>query len=290
MYRTRRSKRGLILSLLSLVALVGTVTLSLSLPRHPSQAHAAGAVAASHGQPFHLVGPKQHYLALGDSLAFGFQPNRDFTHGYVADLFHILQNEGTKDVTNYGCPAETSTTFINGGCPFAPAGFVQLTAALAFLRANTGKVSPVTLDIGADDLLPDFNPSTCTVRPSFGADLTTLDNNLRQTILPELHKALMVKDHLRGDLVMMNYYDPFQNICPNSVPMVQTINQHLANDVRGFGIIVDVFSAFGGAAVPNPKICTYTWICSPPPGPDIHPTDQGYSVIADTLAAAIPTD
>src|SRR2546425_10145900 len=87
-----------------------------------------------------------------------------------------------------------------------------------------------------------------------------------------------------------NYYDPFQNICPNSVPMVQTINQHLANDVRGFGIIVDVFSAFGGAAVPNPKICTYTWICSPPPGPDIHPTDQGYSVIADTLAAAIPTD
>src|SRR6266849_8050565 len=42
MYHTRRSKRSLILSLLSLVALVGAVTLSVSLQRHPSQVHATG--------------------------------------------------------------------------------------------------------------------------------------------------------------------------------------------------------------------------------------------------------
>ena len=43
MHHTQRSKRSLILSLLSLVALVGAVALSISLQGHPSQAHAAGA-------------------------------------------------------------------------------------------------------------------------------------------------------------------------------------------------------------------------------------------------------
>src|SRR6266851_4740857 len=41
MHHTQRSKRSFILSLLSLVALVGAVTLSFSLQGHPSQAHAA---------------------------------------------------------------------------------------------------------------------------------------------------------------------------------------------------------------------------------------------------------
>jgi hypothetical protein len=43
MHRARHSKRSLILSLLSLVALVGALTLSISLQQHPSLAHAAGA-------------------------------------------------------------------------------------------------------------------------------------------------------------------------------------------------------------------------------------------------------
>ena len=80
---------------------------------------------------------------------------------------------------------------------------------------------------------------------------------------------------------MMNYYDPFQNICPNTVPFVEEENQHLANDVSGFGSIVDVFDAFGGTKVPNPHICKYTWICSS--FHDIHPMDKGYEVIADTF-------
>ena len=41
---------------------------------------APAALATSHGSGLSPVGPKQHYLALGDSLAFGFQPNKDFTH------------------------------------------------------------------------------------------------------------------------------------------------------------------------------------------------------------------
>ncbi len=240
--------------------------------------------AASHSRRPALVGPKQHYLGLGDSLAFGFQPNNDFSHGYVVDFFEQnLRKDGVKDFLDLGCPGETSATFINGGCPFAKNSPPQLTSALAYLGAHAGTVSPVTLDIGANDVLRDIDPTTCKIDEiNFAADLKNLDINLTQVILPQLKAALTMNGRLTGDLVMMNYYDPYQNICPKTVPFIQILNQDLANDVSGSGSIVDVFDAFGGAKVSNPHICKYTWMCSST-HPDIHPTDKGYELIADTF-------
>ena len=255
-------------------------------------AFAPAALAASSAQPNWPTGLKQHYLALGDSLAFGFQPNGDFTNGYVDDLFQIIQSEGVIDKTNLGCPRESSSTFINGGCPGAPPPpYTQLGAAVAFLQANADKVSPITLDIGANDVLPDLASSTCTVnKTKFDTDLATLNTNLTGTILPGLKAALTINGRVTGDLVLMNYYDPFQNNCPNTVHFTQRLNSALAADAKAFGFfIVNVFGAFGGPGVPNPNLCTYTWMCTPPPlGPDIHPMDLGYSVIANTFAAALP--
>jgi lysophospholipase L1-like esterase len=259
------------------------------------------ALAATHAesQSSNLVGTKQYYLALGDSLAFGFQPNGDYTHGYVDDLFQTLQQEGVKTAINMGCPGETSSSFIQGGCSSSiPPHFQytgpQLTAAVNFLKANPGKVSLITLDIGANDVLRDttITPSGCTLNQSqFEADLATLDANLTGTILPSLYKALTPKGHITSRIVLMNYYDPLQNVCPNTVPNTQTLNQHLANDVSGFGTIVDVFGAFGGTMTPNPNICAYTWFTlgcpNIPQTQDIHANDLGYSVIANTFAAAI---
>jgi lysophospholipase L1-like esterase len=254
-------------------------------------APAAFATSTSNDQPGWHGGLKQHYLALGDSLAFGYQPNGDFTHGYVNDLFKALHQEGVKDVTNYGCPGETSSTLINGGCPAPgapPPPYTQLAAAVAFLQANAGNVSPVTLDIGANDVLPDTDPATCTVNVNaFNTNLATLDANLTGTILPALLGALTVNGRITGNIVMMNYYNPYQNICPNTMPYTKIFNQHLAADVQGFGFIVNVFHAFGGAKTPNQNICAYTWICAGPPGPDIHPTNKGYRVIAQTFEEAI---
>jgi lysophospholipase L1-like esterase len=57
-------------------------------------------------------------------------------------------------------------------------------------------------------------------------------------------------------------------------------------DAGKYGAIkAKVFSSFGGAAMPNPRICSYTWMCHNPPG--IHPTDQGYAVIAQALERAV---
>jgi len=248
-------------------------------------AFAPAALAASNhnAQPDWSNGLKQHYLALGDSLAFGYQPNGDYNHGYVNDLFKELQENGVKDHLNLGCPGETSTTLINGGiCKAYPS---QLVAALAYLHANPGNVSPVTLDIGANDVLPDTDPSTCKVDVNkFNADVATLDANLTQVILPQLKEALEVNGRVTGKIVMMNYYDPLQNLCTNSVKYSQTLNRHLAADVQGFGSIVNVFHAFGGPKTPNPNICTLTWMCKVG---DIHANNKGYSVIADTFEDAI---
>lgn len=240
------------------------------------------AFAFSYSHRFGLVGPKARYLALGDSLAFGFQPDLDFSHGYADDFESNLSQHGVKHLANMGCPGETSGTFINGGCPYPylrkyPYLGPQLAAAVAYLKFYRGQVSPVTLDIGANDLLPDINTSTCAISSSFTSDLATVDANVH-TILTQLQAAMTVNGHMTGDIVMMNYYDPYQNICPNTVPDIQLINSHLAADVQGYGIIVDVFDAFGGAGVPNNNICNYTWMCSI--FNDIHATSKGYSVIA----------
>jgi len=247
----------------------------------------APAALASPRPHISLVGAGHRYLALGDSLAFGYQPDLNYDDGYADDFYANLQGHGVKALANLGCPGETSVTFLNGKCPVPflrkfPYVGSQLNAALLYLALYRGQVSPVTLDIGANDLLPDINKSTCAINTAkFASDLATLDANLTQTILPQLHNALVVNGTLTGDLVVMNYYDPYQNLCPNTVPYIQSINQHIASDVNGYGTVADVFGAFGGATTPNGNICSYTWECSI--FHDIHSTDTGYSVIASAF-------
>ncbi len=249
------------------------------------------ALAQTHLVASTVIGPKKYYLALGDSLAFSYQPNFDFSHGYADDFFSNLKTHGTTTLANLGCPGETSSTFINGGCPDAflrkyPYIGAQLSAAVSYLKSHAGQVSPVTLDIGANDLLPDVNLSSCKVNNTkFTADLATLDKNLTGTILPRLRAAMTVNGKVTGDLVLMNYYDPDQNACTNSVSYIQKINTHLASDLGGSGLIVDVFKAFGGPNTPNNNICADTWMCSV--FKDIHATRTGYGVIASTFERGV---
>jgi lysophospholipase L1-like esterase len=279
-----RAQRASVRRKFALSAFSLTLALVVSLFLTPSVVHAAHPSASS------LVGPKSYYLALGDSLAFGYQPNLDFSHSYPAQWYSSnLSKHQVKSYTNYGCNGETSATFVNGGCPYSYLLHTyysgsQLNAAVKFIQAHPGAVSPVSLDIGANDLLPDINSSTCAVSSTWATDLANLDSRLTGTILPQLTAALTVNGARTGDLVMMNYYDPYQNICPTSLSYVQTLNQHLASDAAQFGVPVsDVFTAFGGATTPNANICTDTWMCSS--SKNIHATTTGYGVIANTFGA-----
>ena len=168
------------------------------------------------------------------------------------------------------------------------------------MQANAGTVSPVTLDIGSNDVFGDINQSTCAINTAkFDADLARLATNLRRTILPGLKAALTGSTgQLTGDLALMTYYDPFQNLCPRTVPFTLRLDAVLTSAAHAFGFsIVNVFRAFGGAATPNPNLCSYTWMCTPSTDPhcvypcqDVHPTDQGYQVIAKTFAATLKLD
>jgi lysophospholipase L1-like esterase len=234
-----------------------------------------------------LSGPKKYYLALGDSLAFGYQPDLNYDDGYVNDFFVNLKARGVSSDANMGCPGETSVTFLNGKCPAPilrkyPYIGSQFNAAIHYLHHYAGQVSPVTLDIGANDVLPDISTKTCSVNISkFNADLAAVDANLTQTILPALRAALTVNGQVTGDLLLMNYYNAYQNICPSLSGYMQMLNSHLAADVGGYGSLIDVFAAFGGSSQPN--VCAYTWMCSI--FKDIHPKDKGYGVIASAFEA-----
>src|SRR5262245_26919836 len=113
--------------------------------------------------------PKAYYLALGDSVAYGYQlpkflaglPPSGFNTGYV-DVFaarlRLIRPEIT--VVNYGCPGETSSSFIGGPCIWSALGLAlhddfensQLDGAEAFLRAHPGQVSPITLTLWGGDV------------------------------------------------------------------------------------------------------------------------------------------
>lgn len=250
--------------------------------------HFFGTSARVHAS-YTYVGPKPYYLGLGDSLAFGYQPNLDWSHGYVQDYYNNLKTHGATTQENLGCNGETSNTMINGGCPYWYTNHVwyigsQLSNAVSFIKAHPGQVSPVTLDMGANDVLPDINSSTCVVSANWSTDLATLHTNLTTKILPQLTAALKNSSGTRtGDLVMMNYYDPYISQCPNSLSYVQQLNAEIAADAAQFGVpVADVYSAFGGANM-GANICNYTWMCSS--YNNIHGTSTGYQVISNAFVA-----
>ena len=246
-----------------------------------------------------VVGPGAYYLALGDSLAFGYQPNFDWYHGYSDQWFTDLQTHGVRSMVNYGCPGETSSTFIWGGCAHwylqrTPHGGSQLLAAVKFIKSHPGQVSPISLDIGANDLLGDVDVGTCSIdMNAFNSHLATLDFNLNWIILPALTSALKVGGRPTGDLVLMLYYNPYENACPNSLPFAETLNTHLQIDADNFGLrTADAFLAINsGVAAPNPNICTDTWMCA---ANDIHLTGghwnepgNGYGKVAQAFMNAV---
>ena len=253
------------------------------------------ALATSVNQPPLVVPHFQHYIALGDSLAYGFQPSTittgDHAHGYVDDVSTFLQaRKVVTDHVDLGCLSETTSSFISGGLCQYPSPFKsQLAATIGYLQqVHPGEASFATLDLGATDIITDiqFNSQThtCDVNTaSFNAHLQTMDTNLRQIILPQLHTVLKVPKNL----LILNSYSPFLQVCPNVTPFIQSLNNHLANDVKGFGTLVDIFTAFGGVS----NVCLYTGMCdvnlnSATIQLDLHPTTLGYLVMAHAVEVA----
>jgi len=188
------------------------------------------------------------YLALGDSLTYGFhaaQFNEElkegkvnpasFNDGFVDDFSAALRhfNPNLKTI-NDGCPGETSETFLKGsGLPFPgfcaggptgtpfPYSFLhhpyttgsQMSDALAILAANP-HVSPISVDIGANDVLQ-FLEHTC--------GFPTTDTCNEEQIIGEyehiaanlgtiLTKLRAAAPH--AQIVVLGNYNPFPTVIP----------------------------------------------------------------------------
>jgi lysophospholipase L1-like esterase len=246
----------------------------------------------SRNNPAQAITP-HYYMALGNSLSFGYQPNFDFSSGFADDIYNDLRKANVTGVVNYACAGETTDTMIHGGCVgrIAHHGSYtgsQLQAAIDFLTAerNQGRVSPITLEIGSNDVMPDWDSSTCSIKAGANvqADLDKMDANLTQVILPRLINALQApKNAGNGDLHLLNYYNPFAKECPDSAKFVHELNDHLAADAAKLRVrVVDVYTKFGGDQNTATYICVYTWMCDSR-FHDVHPTNEGYGKIADAV-------
>lgn len=244
----------------------------------------------------------RYYVALGDSLAYGYQPTHVTGQGYVDQLYaHLHARDPRLRLSNLGCPGETTTSMLRGGvCPYT--GFSsQLDAALAFLREHRGEIGLITLDIGANDINGCASGGTINQACVTQALSTIADNGRR--IVAEL-RAVAPFTRIVG----MTYYDPFlaawltgaagQQLAAQSVQVSDVFNGLLTRiyraawfqvaDVAGAFSTDDMTTLVNGVPLDVARICQWTWMCAPAPlGPDIHANQQGYGVIAAAFERVI---
>jgi lysophospholipase L1-like esterase len=189
-------------------------------------------------------GPGSTYLALGDSLAYGYHQAQfqnelkekgfvnpaNFNDGYVDDFGAALRllNPKLKTV-NDGCPGETTETFIHGsgvgpefcaggptGTPF-PKAFLhhaypgtQLEDALAIAKeSGTGTI---TLDLGANDILQ-FLGHTC----GFPATFTCTPEQIEAEIGHVVANVGFILAQLRAaapkaKIIFVSQYNPYPTV------------------------------------------------------------------------------
>lgn len=294
-FASKRPRRGTAAMSTGLLVLMGALAVSLG--------GAAPAAAAAHrGGP----GPTPYYLALGDSLAQGVQPNAQGTsvetkQGYADDLYAVYRSfvPGLQ-FEDLGCPGETAHSMIVGGVCTYGSQPSQLAAAVAFLA--THHVVLITIDIGAntvDGCVVDgeLNP-TCV-----GAGFVSTESYL-PSILGALQEAAP-----NVPVVGMNYYDPFladwlagatgQAVAKESVTVATEFDTVLGDAYGAFGDpVADVEGAFEttdmtlipfvNKPVDVSLICAWTWMCAAAPrGPNIHANAIGYAVIAGAFTRVI---
>ena len=272
---------------------------------------AAGPAHRGAPQPSHRY---DYYLALGDSLGAGWQPNpvtgvgAITNQGYASDIAADLKRQDPSlHYVNLACPGETTGSMLTGGCPYPESYKDQADAAAQFLSAHRGAHILVTLDIGANDI------DGCATATGIDAACVATGLAAVATNLPQILNRLESAAGRDTDFVAMNYYDPFlaewltgtagKAIATASIALSAEFNAILGKAYAKARVpVADVSGRFDTAdmlplvpltpteRVPLDvaKICTWTWMCAPAPvGPNIHANATGYRQIADEFEQLI---
>jgi lysophospholipase L1-like esterase len=246
------------------------------------------------------VSRNTRYLALGDSIAFGFNPlvipvNLDKYVGYpeiVSDALH-------RKVANASCFGESSGSFLVLGAPDTGCAQwrailplkvsysgTQMQYTLDYLRANVKKTDLITIDIGVNDL------GVLLAFCKF--DLTCASNGLPGTLAAYAQHLTTIFGGIRaagytGPIVAVtpyavNYNDPVE------VSGLIALDGVLAQVASAFDVqVADAFAAFLVADVPfGNDSCAAGLLIKLPGGTcDIHPSLAGQTLIAQTVVSLL---
>jgi lysophospholipase L1-like esterase len=246
-------------------------------------------------------------LVLGDSVAFNYIASAGYEYvnpdnfiGFPMDLERLL---GLEPV-DAACPGETTGSFLSATLPdlscrafrktfplHVSYSGTQLEFAKRYLKSHRN-VRLVTITLGSNDGF--LLEASCNLDPTcILAGLPAIGNNIG-TILSDLRAT-----GYDGAIVLTNYY----SIDYTDIPFTEltaALNAAIAAPAASYGAVVaDVFTAFQQAAVPftnslGNNTCqagllnvTNPIAAAPPYACDIHPSQSGHQLIAETIARAI---
>ncbi len=247
-------------------------------------------------------GPGRPYLALGDSVSFGFITQAGFEYvnpdNFIGFPTYVGQAIKLR-TSNAACPGETtgsflSSTALDDGCRAYRAAVplhvsytsTQLDFALSFLKSHP-ETRLVTVGLGANDLL--------LLRNACGGIPACIAAGLQQVLTDVAANLLEILNDLRatgfrGIIVVVNYYSVDYSD-PIETGFTAALNQAIAAASAQAGtVIADVFTAFQTASVPAGGHTCNAGLLNASPSPpnqftcDVHPSQSGQMLIARTVA------
>ena len=252
-----------------------------------------GASQAASGHP---------YLALGDSVGFGYITQAGFEYGnpdnFVGFPDYVSPALGFTEA-NASCPGEATTGFISStgadnGCRPYKANFplhvsysgTQLAFATSYLVAHPN-TRLVTLQIGANDafiLERNCGGDTTCIAAGLPALLGQISSNV-DTILRDLKAT-----RFHGVLMVVNYYS-LDYSDPAGTGLTVALNNAITSHAQADGAVVaDAFTAFlHAAAAAGGKTCNAGLLNASPQNQytcDVHPSQSGQELLAQTVDSA----
>lgn len=279
---------------------------------------AAGAVPAaaraSAPRPLALT-PGSAYLALGDSVTFGYEessvvpaPNYQDAGSFLGYPEHIALEFPHVTVVNPSCPGETTgsfikTTAISNGCENTvgkPGGYrtlhplhvhyagSQLEFAVHYLRTHPN-VRLVSLMIGANDafVCQETTADHCASLDELHATVMGIQRNVH-TILHAIRRTA----RYRGQIVMVNYYS--LDYASKAIDaQSKLLNEAQDSAARPFGVeIADGYGVWGAATRTfGFNTCTAglltQWNQTTTPTCGVHPSYAGQALLAEAVLRGI---
>ncbi len=251
------------------------------------------------------------YLALGDSVAFGYvppqavpSPKYRVAHSFVGYPEYLAQQLDER-VWNASCPGETTASMLtagaqSNGCENSVGSQVgyrtlyplhvqyrgtQMEFALSFLAAHK-HTRLITIDIGANDAF--VCEETTTDGCTSPAELAGLAAEI-STNLGSIYRQLRLVAGYRGPIVALTYYS-LNYSDPVQLATTVFLNSVIAGVTTTYGgVVADGFAAFQGrSAAFGGDPCAAGLLIKLPDGTcNIHPSPAGHQLLAAAIAEAI---